>query len=292
MTNPNLVDLLSRQTRRRVGLAPYPEVEGGTRRLKDYFDSLRGEGVAIAVADCLNDGHLETICHAAADLRLITGSSAFGIKLPALWRDRGWLPTQAEEFVALSGINPDRGCLIVAGSCSAATRGQNEWLACNGTLAVRLDPRDLLSDNFDRAALVGRVCRELSARRHCLLTTSAAPHEVREVQEWGASRGLTVARMGRAIACALADMASEVLEPCVAGGLIAAGGETAGALCRRLELGALHVGRNIEPGVPLCFSVGRLRLPVVLKSGNFGGRDFYAKALQAIARAEAMIVGR
>ena len=54
-----------------------------------------------------------------------------------------------------------------------------------------------------------------------------------------------------------------------------------------LGLGALHVGRNIEPGVPLCFSIGRLRLPVVLKSGNFGGRDFYGKALRAIARPEA-----
>ena len=67
-----------------------------------------------------------------------------------------------------------------------------------------------------------------------------------------------------------------------AGGLISAGGETSGALCRGLELGALRVGRNIEPGVPLCRSLGRFRLPVVLKSGNFGSRDFYGRALKAI----------
>jgi uncharacterized protein YgbK (DUF1537 family) len=48
-------------------------------------------------------------------------------------------------------------------------------------------------------------------------------------------------------------------------------------------LGALRVGRNIEPGVPLCYSLGRYRLPVVLKSGNFGGEDFYSKALAAIS---------
>jgi uncharacterized protein YgbK (DUF1537 family) len=79
-------------------------------------------------------------------------------------------------------------------------------------------------------------------------------------------------------------MVLEVLEAGAASGLIAAGGETSGALCRRLELSAFRVGKNIEPGVPLCFSLGRFRLPVVLKSGNFGARDFYGRALQAIAR--------
>jgi uncharacterized protein YgbK (DUF1537 family) len=63
-----------------------------------------------------------------------------------------------------------------------------------------------------------------------------------------------------------------------------ADGETSGALCRRLSLGALRVGRNIEPGVPLCYSLGGLRLPVVLKSGNFGGEDFYSRALAAVSR--------
>ena len=63
-------------------------------------------------------------------------------------------------------------------------------------------------------------------------------------------------------------------------GLIVAGGETSGAVCRTLELGALEVGRNIEPGVPLCRSLGRFQLPVALKSGNFGSPDFYGRAIQ------------
>jgi uncharacterized protein YgbK (DUF1537 family) len=76
-----------------------------------------------------------------------------------------------------------------------------------------------------------------------------------------------------------------VLEGQPVGGLVVAGGETSGAVCRRLKLGALRVGKNIEPGVPLCHSLGEFRLPVVLKSGNFGGEDFYGKALRAVARA-------
>ncbi|HYG10866.1 MAG TPA: nucleotide-binding domain containing protein, partial [Pyrinomonadaceae bacterium] len=76
----------------------------------------------------------------------------------------------------------------------------------------------------------------------------------------------------------------EVLDGQAAGGLIVAGGETSGAVCRRLELGAMRVGANIEPGVPLCYSLGRFRLPLVLKSGNFGSPDFYGKAVEAAAR--------
>jgi len=88
--------------------------------------------------------------------------------------------------------------------------------------------------------------------------------------------------LGLAIVRALAGLTRAILEEVPAGGLISAGGETSGALCRGLELGALRVGRNIEPGVPLCFSLGRFRLPVVLKSGNFGSRDFYGRAIRAI----------
>src|SRR5215213_9565273 len=91
MTNANLVEHLARQTSRRVGLAPYEAVEAGADELKRRFERLRAEGVSIAIVDCLSDAHVETICRAAADMRLVTGGSAFGQGLPAVWRERGWV---------------------------------------------------------------------------------------------------------------------------------------------------------------------------------------------------------
>ena len=290
MTNPNLVDLLSRQTRRQVGLAPYPEVQAGAERLRECFHRLRQQGVAIAVVDCLNDDHLQSICRAAADLRLVTGSSALGMKLPAVWRERGWVADRAENSAAHSEPTGGNGCLLVAGSCSVATRRQNEWLAAQGVMVMQIDPRALLTNSPGKGTFVAEVRREITAGRHCLLATSAAPDEVRRAQEWGAERGLTVPALGEAIASALANLVSDVLQEQAVSGLIAAGGETSGALCRRLELGALRVGRNIEPGVPLCFSLGRYRLPVVLKSGNFGAQDFYGKALRAMTRPQEFLI--
>ncbi|HEX8139197.1 MAG TPA: 3-oxo-tetronate kinase [Pyrinomonadaceae bacterium] len=285
MTNPDLVDLLGRQTERRVGLASYADVEGGPTHLRRRFESLRDEGFAIAVVDCLGDEHLETICRAARDLRLITGSSAFGMRLPAIWRERGWITQERERSEAREvGKRSGHGCLVVAGSCSQATRAQNERFAAEGWPTLHISPQELLDAGGDHRATIKKVREQLASGRHCLLSTTEEPAEVLRVQQWAAGRGLSVPALGQAIASAMADLVLRILEEAPVGGLVVAGGETSGALCRRLELGALHTGPNVEPGVPLCFSLGRFKLPVVLKSGNFGSPDFYGKALAAIAR--------
>ncbi|HEX8338154.1 MAG TPA: 3-oxo-tetronate kinase [Pyrinomonadaceae bacterium] len=285
MTDADLVRHLGRQITRRVGLAPYEWVEAGAEELTRGFEQLRADGVRVALLDCLNDAHVRTVCRASADLRLVTGSSAFGQGLPAVWRERGWV----EEFDARTATLPcsnteGRGRLVVAGSCSVATRAQNRRFESDGAPAFRVEPRALLSEDAARAPLVERVRAHLDAGRDCLLYTTDEPAEVARVQEWAAGEGMDVPALGRRLAHALADLVEEILEGVEAGGLVFAGGETSGALCRRLDLGALRVGRNIEPGVPLCHSLGRHRLPVVLKSGNFGGEDFYARALDAVAR--------
>lgn len=292
MTNSNLVEWLQLQTRRKVGLAALPEVEAGVGGLSHCYQSLQEGGVAIGVVDCVNDAHLETICRASADLRLITGSSAFGIKLPAIWRERGWLPArvQRESAFASTQSSGQRGCLIVAGSCSEATRKQNAWFAANGGRAIRLDPRDLLDGGAGLSMARAQLCRELGAGRDCLCFTSDGPERVKAVQQWGAANGLSVPALGEKIAAAIADLTSDILQAQPVAGLIVAGGETSSAICRRMELGALRVGRNIEPGVPLCHALAGFEIPIVLKSGNFGSEDFYGRALRAVARAAELLI--
>jgi 3-dehydrotetronate 4-kinase len=284
MVNPNLVDFLGKQTKRKVGLAAYTAVDAGVEALREEFRKLRQDGVAIAVVDCTSDRHVETICRAAGDLRLITGGSAPGIGLPTVWREKGWISEQ-HGATDLPKAEPGRGALIVAGSCSTATRGQNEWIEKQGVATIRLNARELVSGDGGQAPAIARAGAELRAGRPCLLATSAPPEEVAEAQSWGHARGLTPEALGRSVVSRLAEITQSIFEQHPVGALIAAGGETSGALCRRLELGALRVGRNIEPGVPLCHSLGRYRLPVVLKSGNFGSPAFYAHALTSAGSA-------
>lgn len=282
MKNPNLVDFLARQTTRRVGLAAYPAVDAGEERLRAEFEMLRARGVEIAIVDCLCDRHVETICRAVADFKLITGSSAPGIGLPPVWRERGRLRQTAARAQEEPEVRAAGGCLIVAGSCSEATRGQNAWFAEQGWRVISIDPRELVGGRLDIESVIAAAARELEASRPVLVTTSAGPEEIAQVQAWARAQGMTPEELGRAISSGLTELTRQILDRVPAAGLVIAGGETAGALSRGLALGALEVGRNIEPGVPLCRALGRFPIPVVLKSGNFGSRDFYGRALRAI----------
>jgi len=264
MRNANLVSHLQSQTRRKVGLVSYP-----VSRAK--LDVLRGEGVQIAVLDCIDDGDLQNVCEAIAHLPLISGSSAPAIKLPAIWRREGWWTRSAHPSARRN--SEGRGFLIVAGSCSEATRRQNEWLESQDSVSVVLDPIALIA---------GAELPPIPDGPVCLIRTASRPADIERVGKWARENGLGAAEAGLRIAYALALLVSRVVTLRPPAGLIVAGGETSSAICRTLALGALEVGRNIEPGVPLCYPLSGLRTPLVLKSGNFGSDGFYSKAIEAM----------
>lgn len=288
MTNPNLVTHLQSQTRRQVGLVAHPVVRGGAERVRERFAALAKEGVSIALLDCLSDADLEVLCEALADLRLITGSSAPAIKLPGVWQRRGWW----QPAPGAGGAHePPRGqgFLVVAGSCSEATRRQNAWLEAQGARVISLDGERLVAGQVSGEEIIAAVAGELAAGRTCLLRTAATRDDVARVQQWAAGQGKTATEVGDEISRALAALVQRVITEHPPEGLIVAGGETSGAIARTLGFGALRVGKNIEPGVPLCRALGRVRLPVVLKSGNFGSPDFYGRAQAAIRQSGAYL---
>ncbi len=265
MRNSNLVSHLQSQTSRRVGLASYP-----VTRAK--LDALRASGVQIAILDCIDDADLRSVCEAIAELPLISGSSAPAIGLPAIWQREGWWAPSAQQRTRRSGGGS--GYLIVAGSCSEATRRQNEWFESQGGETVVLDPIALLRGDEPPGVEGGGIR---------LIRTASSPADIERVGEWARTEGFSAAEAGLRIAYALARMVSRMVTQHPPAGLIVAGGETSSAICRTLGLGAMEVGRNIEPGVPLCMPLSGLNAPLVLKSGNFGTPGFYAKAMEAMA---------
>ena len=55
-----------------------------------------------------------------------------------------------------------------------------------------------------------------------------------------------------------------------------------GAVATALGIKALRIGTQIDPGVPGTVTIGAPALALALKSGNFGGPDFFEKALSAM----------
>ena len=66
--------------------------------------------------------------------------------------------------------------------------------------------------------------------------------------------------------------------------LVVAGGETSGAVVSALGVQAMAIGPEIDPGVPWTQVVqgDAEGLCLALKSGNFGGEDFFTKAFEVL----------
>jgi uncharacterized protein YgbK (DUF1537 family) len=72
------------------------------------------------------------------------------------------------------------------------------------------------------------------------------------------------------------------------GQLVVAGGETSGACVQALEVTQMTIGAQIDPGVPWCHAPSKFSvlgsIHLTLKSGNFGGTDFFTRAFSVLEK--------
>ena len=272
MNDPNLVRVLARQSTSPVVLVPLATVEAGAGAIRAALDDAARAGAGAAIVDSVLARHLDTLGEAVLDRPLSCGASGLGGGLARAIVAAG----NATRDPAEHPPSPrDRRAAILAGSCSAATLKQIER-AATFMPVHRIDVAALL----DRADEVARALEWATPRLAdgpVLIATSAPAEERRALQ----SRvGAGAEHLGERLEAALADIAERL----VAGGLgrlIVAGGETSGAVVDRLGLQAFRIGREIAPGVPALHTLGQRHagMALALKSGNFGGEDFFRSAL-------------
>ena len=274
MRDPNLVRVLQRQSRGKVGLVPVAAVSRGADAIRKAFAALRQAGFRHAIVDAIEDHDLEVIGEAAADFPLITGGSGIALGLPENFRHQGLLGEgTADALPPVAGA-----AAVLSGSCSEATRAQVAYMGERAPL-FRIDPI---------AAGAGRdIAEEALAwatphlgERPVLISATAPPDEVSAIQE-----ALGRERAGALVEGILAGIARGLVERGV-GRLIVAGGETAGAVVQALGVTGLRIGRQIDPGVPWTMSLGEPALALALKSGNFGAPDFFLRAFSVLNQRE------
>src|SRR5688572_5577231 len=121
MTDANLVRVLGRQTKRKVGLVPWPVVQHGPNAIRAAFAKLQEDGASYAIVDAVDDDDLLDIGAACADLPLVTAGSGLALGLPQNFRDTGRLAAR-EDAAALPDVHGPAA--VLSGSCSQATRAQ------------------------------------------------------------------------------------------------------------------------------------------------------------------------
>jgi uncharacterized protein YgbK (DUF1537 family) len=270
MTDPNLVRVLQRQTKSKVGLIAYDVIAKGAQAVRERIASLRSEGVRLAIADAVSDADLYVLGEACANLTLITGGSGIALGLPGNFRAANLLTDagHASDLPKIEGKS-----VVLAGSASKATNEQvAHWRATKSSF--RIDPLAL-----SRGESVVEQAVEFAARHSTepvLIYATSTPDEVKAVQ-----KELGVEKAGHLVEQALASIALKLRDSGVRK-FVVAGGETSGAVVQALGVKSLRIGVQIDPGVPATQSIGEEVIGLALKSGNFGTRDFFVKALKSL----------
>ena len=270
MTDSNLVRFLGRQLKRpeSAGLISFQTVEKGPAAIQKQLTVLSDRNIRFIVVDAISEKHLMDIGSACANLKLITGGSGVALGLPPNFRKDGLL-RDVRGQAALPRL--EGPAAVIAGSCSAATRGQVRHMARTFP-ACKMDPVRL-AQGQQPAESVALWAREAMAKGPVLIYSSAEPEEVAKAQKY-----LGTAQAGAIIEQAFAELARGLVAEGVKK-LIVAGGETSGAVVAALGIQSLYIGPEIEPGVPWTFCKEPETICLALKSGNFGGEDFFKKAL-------------
>ena len=273
MRDSRVMELMRVQTDREVGLIHQATVSEGPAAIATAVDALRRDGVAYGVIDTAGNDDLRAIGAAAADHALVTGGSGAAMGLPANFRNAGLLgdPTPPTLPQATGRA------AVLAGSCSQATRRQIA-MAQKDWPHRKIDVHRIAAGDPVAADILDWAAAQDSSTP-VLIYGSADPDEVAAIQ---AQYGVTEA--GEMVERVIGEVAAGLVAQGVRR-LVVAGGETAGAVVSSLGVKALRIGPEIDTGVPWTETLGTETLggppiALALKSGNFGGGVFFAKALR------------
>lgn len=272
MTDANLVRVLQAQCRRKVGLIDYRTVAQGESAVRGRIAALRAQGVGVAIVDAVSNADLLLLAPALRDMPLLTAGSGVAIGLPGNF---GLVPSaRASELPRAAGLQA-----IVSGSCSLATNRQVQAFIAAGHPALALDPLRMAAGD-DLAAQALAWAAPLVENGPVLVYSTAQAGDVRAVQG-----RLGVDEAGALVERTLAAVARGLVALGVRQ-LVVAGGETSGACVQALGISRMRIGPQIEPGVPWCHApdgAAGAGLHIALKSGNFGGDDFFTQAFTVLA---------
>lgn len=269
MRDSRLVRLMDAQSSHSCGLIDITTIRRGPDAITARSAQAASQGHRYFVVDALEQTDLIAIGKAARDHRLVTGAAGIAAGLAANFSQN--LPSARKPAPP-----PDTGgrSLVLAGSCSSATRAQ--ICTASSQWPSRKIEFDRLTGDAGHVRELVDWARAQQGRDPVLIYGSSDPDEVRRNQHLHGTK-----KAGDLIESAIATIAEEL----VGNGfnrLVIAGGETSGAVVSRLGIEGLQIGPEIEPGVPWTQTIGKPALAIALKSGNFGSSQFFENAFRML----------
>ena len=261
MRDSRLKYLMERQSR-------YPCFNLGADELEREIRPYEKTGHYYLIPDYYEEKHGRMIAEQYGNLPLLSGGSGL-LRMIA----RTWEPDEERNVHTPSRCTAP---VILAGSCSEATRTQIRYYESKGGASLRIHPLRFVQGIQTMEHI--RAFLEENKEQAALVYTSAPPDEVNHIKaEWRESYP-PLEHYNEEL---LAGTAAYALES-GRKRIIAAGGETSGAVMQKLEMHTFHIGRSIAPGVPVMYPARQEGMELILKSGNFGQEDFFIRAARDI----------
>lgn len=267
MKDSDLRRLFAQQSPGKAVLINHESVRQGAHEIRHRADQAAASGARYAFVDAVSEDDLAQIGLVAVGERLVAGAAGLA----------GGIATAVTELFGRSdegqpGRYTESGpAAVVAGSCSARTLEQIERMHRAGRPAYFLDAASI----GDAEVLATNALEWFDGLpRNCspIIYSSVEPVLLSRIQ-------LQLGVQGSAQI--LEHATGLIAQGLVARGvkrLIAAGGETCGAVVTALGVTGGLVGNEADRGVPWIHIHGGQELFLLLKSGNFGDPDLLVRA--------------
>lgn len=266
---------LAQQTAARIALFDLLQLSGTTDEINERFAKLRHDAPDIVLFDTLDETSLATAGRLLwdSDTRFVIGSSGVEYALAAHWQ---------RPRVAFGPAGEVAQIIVMAGSCSAATRAQIEWAEANGFASLRLDATALLTaPEAERARLRQAAQEQLATGRSVVLYSARGPQDAAmqasndRLRQHGFDELIIRERLGEQQGLLLRELlaATAIRRACIAGG------DTSSHVVQQLGITALELRTPMAPGSPLCRAYADPAaldsLELAMKGGQHGRPDYF-----------------
>jgi uncharacterized protein YgbK (DUF1537 family) len=220
------------------------------------------------ICDCINQQHLSQLAQLIAKQKpmLLTGGSGLAEYMGQLMAERGHSLSQQQNGAVKPLLQP---VLIIAGSCSKATREQIAEAKALPQFCV--DPVKLAKGELKLKHILDWIQHQQAPA--VLVYSSQTPEQVSQTQQLLGQQN---------IAEQIENLLAQTAVQSKASNIVVAGGETSGAVVNALNISSFNIGPSICPGVPVMQSNDQRAISLALKSGNFGDKNFFNQALSLI----------
>ena len=275
-------ELLSEQTRRKVGLVTMRTVLNGQKEIQDALLSQREKGCQVIIVDAITLEDVEQIAKACIALEWKVLSVDPGPFTAKLAYCRGLIGEESDNMPE-EGEEGNKTVLIAAGSATPVTKRQMEVL-CEKKGHVRISVNPLLLIDGGDAALdeafraVNKASELLSQEQapRVILFETALHGELLNLEEEDRKHGYAKGMSADRINAGLGTIISQILEQNGReriAGIYTTGGDTMVNVCYQMGVECIEVIDYVIPQADVGRLVGKYEGMPIVGKGGLTGKD-------------------